>query len=196
RGMVFAATGSAAGEFIYGGSRKGDNLFANCVLALDATTGERKWHYQVIKHDIWDYDLPPAPMLATITTDDGPRDVVVQMGKFPFMFILDRDTGEPIFPVVEMPVPFFQGVDGEQPQATQPWPLKPPPLVRTSMYESDLSTITPESYAFVLERFKKRRTGTVYTPASVEGTITTPGHHGAVEWPGGSYDPASNVVFV
>lgn len=196
RGWVFAATGSAAGEFIYGGSRKGDNLFANCVIAIDATTGERKWHYQVIKHDIWDYDLPPAPMLLTITDEGVERDVVVQMGKFPFMFILDRDTGEPIFPVVDMPVPFFQGVDGERPQPTQPWPLKPPPLVRTSIYESDLSEITPESYAYVLEQFKKHRTGTVYTPASIEGTITTPGHHGAVEWPGGSYDPTTNVVFV
>lgn len=196
RGWVFAATGSAAGDFIYGGSRKGANLFANCVLAIDATTGERKWHYQVIRHDIWDYDLPPAPMLVTTTTDQGTRDVVVQMGKFPFMFILDRDTGEPVFPVVDMPVPSFKGVAGEQPYATQPWPLKPPPLVRTAMYESDITDITPESYASVLEQFRKLRTGPVYTPASLEGTITTPGHHGAVEWPGGCFDPASNVVFV
>ncbi|HWL00196.1 MAG TPA: PQQ-binding-like beta-propeller repeat protein [Parapedobacter sp.] len=196
RGWVFASTGSAAGDFIYGGSRKGENLFANCVLALDATTGERIWHYQVIHHDIWDYDLPPSPMLVTTTTDEGTKDVVVQMGKVPFMFILDRDTGHPVFPVVEMPVPSFGGVPGEQPHPTQPWPIKPPPLVRTAMYESDITDITPESHAFVLEQFKKYRTGPVYTPASVEGTITTPGIHGSVEWPGGAYDPATNVVFV
>ncbi|WP_353127899.1 PQQ-binding-like beta-propeller repeat protein [Parapedobacter pyrenivorans] len=196
RGWVFAATGSAAGEFIYGGSRIGENLFANCVLALDATTGERKWHYQVIHHDIWDYDLPPSPMLVTTTTEEGTRDVVVQMGKLPFMFILDRDTGEPVFPVLEMPVPAFGGVPGEQPYPTQPWPIKPPPLVRTAMFESDITDITPESHAYVLEQFKKHRTGPVYTPASVEGTITTPGIHGSVEWPGGAFDPATNVVFV
>src|SRR5690606_8694521 len=196
RGWVFAATGSAAGEFIYGGSRKGANLFANCVLALDATTGERKWHYQLIHHDIWDYDLPPAPMLVTITTDKGKRDVVVQMGKLPFMFVLDRDTGEPVFPVVEVPVPRFPGVEGEEPYPTQPWPLKPPPLVRIAMYESDITDITPESHAFVLEQFKKHRTGPVYTPPSIEGTITTPGIHGSVEWPGGAFDPETNVVYV
>src|SRR5690606_13692942 len=156
----------------------------------------RKWHYQVIHHDIWDYDLPPSPMLVTTTTDEGTRDVVVQMGKLPFMFILDRDTGEPVFPVIDMPVPAFQGVPGEQPYPTQPWPIKPPPLVRTAMYEADITDITPESHAFVLEQFKKYRTGPVYTPASIEGTITTPGIHGSVEWPGGAFDPATNMVFV
>jgi len=196
RGWVFASTGAASGEFIYGGSRWGENLFANCVLALDATTGERIWHYQVIQHDIWDYDLPPSPMLATTTTEEGTRDVVVQMGKLPFMFILDRDTGEPVFPVIDMPVPDFQGVPGEKPHPTQPWPIKPPPLVRTSMYESDITDITPESHAFVLEQFKKHRTGPVYTPPSIEGTITTPGIHGSVEWPGGAFDPETNVVYV
>lgn len=196
RGWVFAATGSAAGEFIYGGSRKGENLFANCVLALDATTGERKWHYQLIHHDIWDYDLPPAPMLLTTNTSGGTRDVVVQMGKLPYMFILDRDTGEPVFPVVEMPVPAYKGVPGEEPYPTQPFPLKPPPLVRTSMYESDITDITPESKADVLAQFRKHRTGPVYTPASEEGTITVPGHHGSVEWPGAAYDPKTNIVYV
>lgn len=196
RGWIFAATGSGAGEFIYGGSRKGDNLFANCVLALDATTGERKWHYQVIRHDIWDYDLPPPPQLVTINYDDGTsRDVVIQTGKHGTIFVLDRDTGEPIFPVVDKPVPSFPGVAGEQPSATQPWPLKPEPIVRTSMYESDITRITPESHAFVLKEFKKHRTGPVFTPASEEGTIVTPGHHGAAEWGGGSYDPETNIAY-
>jgi len=196
RGWVFAATGSAAGEFFYGGSRKGTNLFANSILALDATTGERVWHYQVLCHDIWDYDLPPAPVLAEITYEDGDtRDVVVQTGKHPTMTILDRDTGEPIFPVVEKPVP-TNAAPGEVPCPTQKWPLKPEPLVRTSMYTSDISQITPESYDYIKNEMKNFRSGPVYTPPSVEGTVTVPGIHGATEWGGGAYDPETNMFYI
>ena len=104
RGWVFAATGSATEDF-YGGFRKGDNLFANSVLALDATTGERKWHYQTVRHDIWDYDNPPAPILVTLRTGNTSRDAVVQLTKMGFTFVLDRDTGQPLFPVQEVAVP-------------------------------------------------------------------------------------------
>ncbi|MFH5832985.1 PQQ-binding-like beta-propeller repeat protein [Halalkalibaculum sp. DA384] len=197
RGWVFAATGSATGGIHGGGtSRKGKNLFSDTILALDATTGERQWHYQAIHHDIWDYDLPPPPMLTTIHSDDGEsRDVVVQTGKHPTMLVLDRDTGEPIFPVVDKPVP-TEAVPGEEPYPTQPWPLKPEPLVRTSTYESDLTEITPESHEAALEKFKKLKTGPVYTPPSIEGTITTPGIHGGNEWGGPSYDPETNTAYV
>ena len=196
RGWVFAANGSGAGMFISGASRKGDNLFANCVLALDATTGKRIWHYQVIRHDIWDYDIPPPPMLATIKQENGElRDVVVQTGKLPVMFVLDRETGEPVFPVIDMPVS-TKAVPGEQASPTQPWPLKPPPLVRTQMFESDISRITPESYEFVLKEYKQYESGPVYTPASVHGTVLMPGHHGSGSWGGGSYDPESNIFYV
>ncbi|MEX0906530.1 MAG: c-type cytochrome [Balneolaceae bacterium] len=196
RGWVFAATGSAAGEFFYGGSRKGSNLFANSVLALDATTGERIWHYQVLCHDIWDYDLPPAPVLATVTHEDGSkRDVVVQTGKHPTMDILDRDTGEPLFPVINKPVP-TDGAPGEQPCETQKWPLMPEPLVRTSMYESDITQITPESHEYVKNEMKNFRTGPTYTPPSIEGTVTVPGIHGATEWGGGAYDPENNMYYI
>ncbi|MEX1269180.1 MAG: c-type cytochrome [Balneolaceae bacterium] len=196
RGWVFAATGSAAGEFFYGGSRKGENLFANSVLALDATTGERIWHYQVLCHDIWDYDLPPAPVLATVTHEDGSeRDVVVQTGKHPTMDILDRDTGEPLFPVVNKSVP-TDGAPGEQPCETQKWPLMPEPLVRTSMYESDITQITPESFEYVKNEMKNFRTGPTYTPPSIEGTVTVPGIHGATEWGGGAYDPENNMYYI
>ncbi|MEX0769203.1 MAG: PQQ-binding-like beta-propeller repeat protein [Balneolaceae bacterium] len=196
RGWVFAATGSATGGIHGGGtSRKGKNLFANTVLALDATTGERQWHYQAIHHDIWDYDLPPPPMLATINSEGEARDVVVQTGKHPTMLILDRDTGEPVFPVVEKPVP-TEVVPGEEAYPTQPWPLKPEPLVRTSMYESDITDITPESHEAVLEKFRKLKTGPVFTPPSIEGTITTPGIHGGNEWGGPSYDPETNTAYV
>jgi quinoprotein glucose dehydrogenase len=195
RGWVFFATGSAAGDFIYGGTRKGANLFANSVVALDATTGERKWHYQTIHHDIFDYDSPPAPILATVNTGDGSRDIVVQLTKQGLTFVLDRDTGEPVFPVVELPVP-ASTVAGEEAWPTQPFPLRPPPLVRTHLTESDLSNIDPETHAYVLNSFRTYETGGLYTPASMKGVITLPGHQGGVEWGGAAFDPRTNVMFV
>ena len=195
RGWVFCATGCAAGDFIYGGSRKGMNLFANCVLALDASTGKRQWHYQTVHHDIWDYDNPPAPILARIHQDGRPRDVAVQFTKMGLTFILDRQTGEPVFPVEERPVPGSQ-VPGEEAWPTQPFPSKPPPLVRLSTYEADLSGITPESREAALEQFRRHQTGPLYTPPSLRGTLTTPGHQGGVEWGGGAFDPETGVVYV
>lgn len=195
RGWVFCATGSAAPDFIYGGMRKGQNLFANSVLALDATTGKRIWHYQTLHHDIWDYDAPPAPILASISTEKKQRDVVVQLTKQGLTFVLDRETGKPIFPVVELPIPPSK-VPGEEASPTQPFPLKPPPLNRTSLRESDLSNITPETHAYVLDIFRKHETGPLYTPASLAGVITMPGHQGGAEWGGGAFDPTTNVLFV
>src|SRR5918994_6883756 len=152
RGWVFAATGSATEDF-YGGFRKGDNLFANTVLALDALTGERKWHFQTVRHDIWDYDNPPAPILVTIGSGPTTKDAVVQLTKMGFTFVLDRDTGKPLFPVQEIQVP-RSGVPGEEAWPTQPFPLKPPPLVRLSLDEADLTKVTPESYASALTQFR------------------------------------------
>ncbi|WP_154854987.1 outer membrane protein assembly factor BamB family protein [Cyclobacterium xiamenense] len=195
RGWVFLATGSPAPDFIYGGSRKGENLFANCVIALDANTGKRIWHYQTLRHDIWDYDLPPAPILATVTADGTARDIVVQLTKQGFTFVLDRETGEPVFPVVDLPVPPSK-VPGEEAWPTQPFPLKPPPLNRTSLREADLSNITPETREYVLEIFRKHETGPLYTPASRAGVITMPGHQGGAEWGGAAFDPTTNVLYV
>ncbi|MDO1450964.1 DUF1080 domain-containing protein [Rhodocytophaga aerolata] len=194
RGWVFFATGSPANDF-YGGFRKGMNLFGNCVIALDAETGQRKWHYQTVHHDIWDFDNPPAPILVTLTSGKKTRDAVVQLTKMGLTFVLDRDTGEPLFPVVEMPVPTSK-VPGEQTWPTQPFPLKPPPLVRLSLHEADLTRVTPESYAKALEQFKKYETGFIYTPPSLQGTITMPSHQGGVEWGGASFDPSVNVLYV
>ena len=194
RGWVFAATGSATEDF-YGAFRKGNNLFANSVLALDATTGERKWHYQTVRHDIWDYDNPPAPILVTLRTGTTARDVVVQLTKMGFTFVLDRDTGAPVFPVQDLPVP-NSTVPGEETAATQPVPLKPPPLVRQSLSEADLTNITPESREYALKEFRKYRSGSIYTPPSLQGTLTTPGHLGGIEWHGASFDPALNVLYV
>ncbi|HSI75934.1 MAG TPA: c-type cytochrome, partial [Lunatimonas sp.] len=195
RGWVFFATGSPAPDFIYGGMRKGENLFANCVIALDATTGKRIWHYQTLRHDIWDYDLPPAPILATVTADGKARDIVVQLTKQGLTFVLDRDTGEPVFPVVDLPVPPSK-VPGEEAWPTQPFPLRPPPLNRTTLRESDLSNITPETREYVLKIFRQHETGPLYTPASMAGVITMPGHQGGAEWGGAAFDPATNVMFV
>ena len=194
RGWVFFATGSPANDF-YGGFRKGTNLFGNCVIALDATTGERKWHYQTVHHDIWDYDNPPAPILVTLRKGDESRDAVVQLTKMGFTFVLDRDSGKPVFPVEEIPVPPSR-IPGEEAWPTQPFPLKPPPLVRLSLNEADLTNVTPESRAAALEAFRKYETGFIYTPPSLQGTITTPSHQGGVEWGGASFDPYSNMMYV
>ncbi len=194
RGWVFFATGSPANDF-YGGYRKGTNLFGNCVMALDATTGERKWHFQTVHHDIWDYDNPAAPILVTINHGDSSRDAVVQLTKMGLTFVLDRDTGKPIFPVEEIAVP-SSTVPGEEAWPTQPFPLKPPPLVRLSLDEADLTSVTPESRASALAQFRKYQTGFIYTPPSLQGTITTPSHQGGVEWGGASFDPALNVLYV
>ena len=194
RGWVFFATGSPANDF-YGGFRKGTNLFGNCVVALDATTGERKWHYQTVHHDIWDYDNPPAPVLVTLKEGNESRDAVVQLTKMGFTFVLDRETGKPIFPVEELPVPPSK-IPGEEAWPTQPFPLKPPPLVRLSLNESDLTQVTPESHASALAQFRKYETGFIYTPPSLQGMITTPSHQGGIEWGGASFDPYANVLYV
>ena len=160
RGWVFASTGSAANDF-YGAYRKGQNLFANCVLALDASSGERQWHYQTVHHDIWDYDNPPPPNLVTITKDGKQQDAVVQFTKMGFTFVLDRDTGEPLFPVVEMPVP-SSTIEGEEAWPTQPFPVKPTPLTRISFSEANLTRISEESYEYAKDILDKYETGPLY----------------------------------
>jgi quinoprotein glucose dehydrogenase len=193
RGWVFAATGSATDDF-YGAYRKGNDLFANCVLAIDANTGKLKWHYQTVHHDLWDYDNPPAPVLVTVKSNDTSRDLVVELTKMGLVFVLDRDTGKPVFPVEEVPEP-PSDVPGEQTSPTQPFPLKPPPLTRQAITEADLTNITPEAHASVLERFRRYRSGSIYTPPSLQGTITMPGHLGGAEWQGASFDPQLNVLY-
>ncbi|MPZ16615.1 MAG: DUF1080 domain-containing protein [Luteitalea sp.] len=194
RGWLFAATGSATEDF-YGGFRKGDNLFANCVLAIDAATGELQWHYQTVHHDLWDYDNPPAPILVTLRTEDTPRDAVVQLTKMGFTFVLDRDTSKPLFPVDEVPVP-RSTVPGEEASPTQPIPRIPRPLVRQSLTEADLTDITPEARVHALKTFRRYLSGPIYTPPSLQGTITTPGHLGGAEWHGASFDPMLNLLYV
>lgn len=194
RGWAFVSTGSATEDY-YGGFRKGTNLFANCVIALDATTGKRVWHYQTVHHDLWDYDNPPAPVLVTIRHEGKTQDAVVQLTKMGFTFVLNRETGEPLFPVHEVPVP-RSGIPGEHAWPTQPIPAKPRSLVRTALTEADLTAISPKARATVLQEFRKYISGDLYTPPSLQGTIMTPGWFGGVEWGGASVDPTSNVLYV
>ncbi len=194
RGWAFVGTGAVTDDF-YGAFRKGRNLFANSVVALDAETGERKWHYQIVRHDIWDYDLPAAPILVTLTDGNTQRDAVVQLTKMGLTFVLDRETGAPIFPVHDLPVP-RSDVPGEETWRTQPFPLKPPPLVRLAITEADLTNITPEAHEHALREFRRYRSGSIYSPPSLQGTLTLPGHLGGSQWNGGSFDPQLNLLYV
>ena len=192
--MVFAATGSASFDF-YGVNRHGDNLFANCVLALDARTGKRVWHFQGIKHDIWDWDFPAAPNLVTVSRNGRRVDAVSQITKNGYVFVLDRKTGAPLFPV-EQRRALESDVDGERASGTQAHPLKPPPFTRQRLTEDMLTRRTPEAHAAVLEQFRQLRAGDLFTPPSRAGTIIFPGVDGGAEWGGAAFDPDSALLFV
>lgn len=194
RGWVFLATGSAAFDF-YGGDRLGQNLFANCVIALNADTGERIWHYQTVHHDLWDYDLPCAPNLLSIQWEGQPRDVVVQPTKMGHLFVLDRETGEPVFPVEERPVP-LSAITGEVAWPTQPIPQLPEPFTRQGMTADLLSDISPQSRAFVQEKFAEMQGGGLYTPPSLQGTVAMPGTRGGAEWSGAAVDPQRGILYI
>lgn len=194
RGLVFASTGSASFDF-YGGNRHGQNLFANCVLALHAETGTRLWHYQTIHHDMWDRDLPAAPILVTVTHEGKRKDAVAQVTKTGYVFLLDRENGEPLFLVEEIPVP-ASDLEGEQAWATQPIPTKPPPFARQVFTEDMINKLTPEAEEFAKGKFPGLRTGKQFIPPSKEGTVIFPGFDGGAEWGGPSFDPESETLYV
>lgn len=194
RGLVFLATGSPAYDF-YGGDRKGDNLFSDSVVALKAATGEYVWHFQTVHHDIWDYDLPCPPVLATIKHEGRPRDAVAQVTKMGLVFVLDRETGKPLFPVEERTVPASE-IAGEFAAPTQPFPVKPPPLTRLRFSESDVTDIKPESRTEVLARMKQMRSGSIYTPPFAGEMIQFPGFHGGCNWSGAAFDPTNGRLYV
>ena len=194
RGLVFISTGSPTYDF-YGADRKGINLFGNCVVALDAKTGERKWHYQTIHHDLWDYDLPAAPNLVTINRDGKKIDAVAQCSKIGFLYVLDRETGEPLFPVEERPVP-ASDVPGEEAWPTQPFVLKPKPYARQHITEDDLSNFSKESNDSLRRMFNSLRYDGLFTPPSVKGSLNVPGTIGGSEWGGAAYDPQSSIIYL
>lgn len=194
RGLVFAGTGSASFDF-YGGNRKGQNLFANCVLALDATTGKRKWHYQTVHHDVWDRDLPASPVLVTINQEGKEIDAVAQVTKSGYVFVFHRETGEPVFPIEEIAVP-SSDLEGEETWPSQPIPTKPAPFARQVFTKDMINKLTPEIEKYVSERFNGLRTGKQFIPPSKEGTIVFPGFDGGAEWGGPSFDPETGVLYV
>lgn len=191
--MVFAATGSASFDF-YGVNRHGDNLFANSVLALDARTGRRIWHFQGVRHDVWDWDFPAAPTLVTVKRGGRALEAVAQVTKQGYVYVLDRRTGESLFPIEERDVP-ASTVPGERLAGTQPVPLKPPPFTRQGLTEAMLTTRTPEAHAAVVERFKAFGSG-MWAPPTERGIIVFPGFDGGAEWGGAAFDASSALLYV
>jgi quinoprotein glucose dehydrogenase len=194
RGLVFAGLGSAAFDF-YGGDRHGDNLFANCTIALDARTGNRVWHFQTLRHDLWDHDLPVYPNLVTVTHDGRRIDAVAQVTKTGYVYLFHRETGEPLFEIKEQAVP-ASDVPGEKAAKTQPIPVKPPPFAVQTFDESNVTNIGEANRASVLARLREVRSGPAFNPPSLQGTVVIPGYHGGANWSGASFDPTSGLLYV
>ena len=194
RGIVYAPTGSPAFDF-YGGDRAGMNLFGNSLLALNARTGERVWHYQIVHHDLWDRDLPAPPNLVTLQREGRTIEAVAQITKSAHVFVFDRITGEPVFPIEEKS--FSQSdLAGEEAWATQPIPTKPPAFSRQFLTEDGLTDISESSRAFALERLKRSKSDGQFVPPSREGTVIYPGFDGGGEWGGAAVDPDSGIMYV
>lgn len=192
--MVFGATGSASYDF-YGANRLGDNLFANSVLALNARTGERVWHFQGLRHDLWDRDFPAPPVLVSVQRDGRDVEAVAQVSKTGHVFVFDRLTGEPLFPIEERPMP-GGGLEGEQMAASQPFPVLPPPFARQSLTAADLTTRTPEANASALKTFNDYSTADPFSAPDTSGTIIYPGVDGGAEWGGPAFDPETGLLYV
>ena len=194
RGIVFVSIGSPAFDF-YGGDRKGANLFGNCLVALDAKTGERMWHYQTVHHDVWDYDLPAQPALLSVNYGDRTVDAVAQVTKQAMLFLFDRATGKPLFEIEERPIP-ASDVPGEELWKTQPFAVKPKPFSRQGFFEDWITDISPEARAAVKKELEGARMGDLFTPISLDGTVIHPGFRGGALWGGCSYDPETNLLYV
>ncbi len=194
RGIVFVPTGSASYDF-YGGNRKGENLFANSLIALNAKTGERIWHFQTVHHDLWDRDLPAPPNLITVTHNGKDVDAVAQITKSGFVFLFDRETGEPLFPIEERKVK-SSDLDGEEAWPTQPFPLKPPPFSGQKLTTENITDISKASHDYVAGILSNVRTGEQFIPPSREGTVIYPGLDGGGEWGGAAFDPNTNILYV
>ncbi|HEX7981812.1 MAG TPA: c-type cytochrome, partial [Gemmatimonadaceae bacterium] len=194
RGIVFVPLGSASPDF-YGGERLGQNLFANSLVALEAATGKRLWHFQTVHHDVWDRDLPAVPNLLTVTHDGKRIDAVSQITKSGFVFLFDRVSGQPLFPVEERRVP-ASDLPGEETSPTQPIPTKPAPFARQRMTEEDITELSPSAHDAALKRFRTMKHDELFTPPSREGTVILPGFDGGGEWGGAAVDRATGVIYV
>ena len=198
--MAYAPVEAPTGDY-YGGHRPGANLFAGSIVAVDLDSGERQWHFQTVHHDIWDWDLPAAPILADITVDGREIKAVILPTKQSYMFVFDRQTGEPVWPIEEVPVE-AGNVPGEWYSPTQPIPTKPPPVDRVEFGMDDLVDYTPAMRAAAEEIVSRYKLGTLYTPPTVAvadgllGMIQVPSSTGGVNWPGGSLDPETGILYV
>jgi quinoprotein glucose dehydrogenase len=194
RGWAFLPVSTPTNDW-YGGDRKGDNLFAESVVAVDIRTGKRVWHYQTVHHGLWDYDLPAPPVLATMQWNGRPRDVVVVPAKTGWLYVLDRVTGQPVWPIEERPVP-SSDVPGERAARTQPFPTRPAAFSRQTVTRDDLLRFTPELRVRAEEVFGRYRSGPIFTPPSMQGTIAMPGVIGGAGWGSTAFDPESRTVYV
>lgn len=195
RGIVYVPTGSAATDW-YGADRVGDDLFANSLVALNAETGKRIWHFQAVRHDLWDRDLPSPPTLVTVTRGGKEIPAVAQTSKQGFLFLFNRATGEPLFPIEYRPVP-ASTVPGEIAAAQQPFPVKPAPFATQKITESDLTNRTPEAHRWAVMHFRKFHYEGQFTPNSVGAdTLMFPGYDGGAEWGGSAFDPATHVLYI
>jgi quinoprotein glucose dehydrogenase len=200
-GHVYVPTEEATGDY-YGGTRPGDNLYAESIVALDAATGEHVWHFQTLHHGIWDYDLPAAPVLADITVDGRRIKALAQVTKQAYVFVLDRETGEPVWPIEERPVP--QGnVPGERYSPTQPFPTRPPAFDQQGVSEADVIDFTPELRAEAMAILEGYAYGPLYTPPVLlgnpetpKGTLLVPGTNGGADWGGAALDPETGTLYV
>jgi quinoprotein glucose dehydrogenase len=196
RGIVYACTGSASYDF-YGGKRFGDNLFANCVLALDAQTGKKVWHFQTVHHDVWDRDLSSPPALVTVNKNGKSIDAVVVTTKTGFIYVFDRENGRPLYDVVEKPVPTVSELKGEKLSSTQPYPVAPAPFMRQSFVEKDINPyLSDSSFNDVKKRLASYKNDHLYDPISLNGTVIFPGLDGGAEWGGPGYDPETGILYV
>jgi len=194
RDLVFVPTGSASPDY-YGGLRPGDDRWANSVVALHAKSGTIAWGFQLVHHDLWDYDTASPPLLATVPHDGKKIPVVIQGNKTGFLYVLDRDTGKPIFPVEERVVP-QSDVPGEKTSPTQPVPLAPPALAPQQVSLNDAWGPTPADREACREAMRKLRNEGIFTPPSLQGTLAVPGHVGGMNWSGYAYDPQHNLLIV
>ncbi len=193
-GLVYLPIGTPTNDW-YGGHRLGDNLFAESIVAVEAATGRRVWHYQTVHHGVWDYDLPAAPILADVTVDGRQIKAIAQPTKQGFLFVLDRESGEPVWPIVERPVP-PSTVPGERLSPTQPFPTRPAPFERQGVFEDELIDFTPELRAEALQLIGEFDYGGLYTPPSERGTINSPGWFGGANWWGAALDPETGVLYI
>jgi quinoprotein glucose dehydrogenase len=195
RGIVFVPTGSAASDF-YGADRAGDDLFANCLIALKADTGERIWHFQSVKHDVWDRDFPSPPSLVRVRHEGKMVDAVAQTTKSGFVYLFERETGKPLFPIEERRYA-ASDVPGEATSPTQPLPVKPAPFARQKLTEDLLSNRTPEIREWALAKFREFRSEGQFVPLTTgKETVIFPGFDGGAEWGGSAFDPQTGVLYV